>query len=435
MSYGGATSVYTASGASSLLHNRLTHSLKVGQVGRRMSQYLLADPKNRLGIDAAGGLDPNVVEAAGRAHDLGHPPFGHIGEEVLDEIARCHGLSDGFEGNAQTFRILATLIKRYSGEEHNLVEGLGLTEATLAACVKYPWERGKSGKRYQKYGYIDVDEGRFNDLVAPYLKPDPDKGTLEAQIMDWADDISYATHDIEDFSLDGRIPLWTLAHDQHGKAPNAVFTAVNPEQFDAFWTYADVKLSMIGKVATPEAKRQFQLLSTLFPRRQADGSRNQEALLQKLASHIITLTSKATTVLPTGELDRDVNVVGLVEALKQLTWYFVIDRPEIISMQRGQVKRLRAVTEEFISWATHVYRTEDKPIGNGEPRKISANEMVINAGALPPLLRDLIDSLLETNNRHMAYPESRSKNIVRGVIDFVASLREAEVDEYYQRMC
>ncbi|MHC5832685.1 MAG: HD domain-containing protein, partial [Nostoc sp.] len=86
------------------------HSLKVAQVARRLAERLkeLNNSNSNL-IDKSGGLDPDVVEAAAIAHDLGHPPFGHIAEKELDQLARSHGLSDGFEGNAQTFRILTLL--------------------------------------------------------------------------------------------------------------------------------------------------------------------------------------------------------------------------------------------------------------------------------------------------------------------------------------
>ncbi|SDY69257.1 dGTPase [Geodermatophilus africanus] len=434
-SYTAPRATSSASGASALPHNRLTHSLKVGQVGRRMAQYLINDSDNATGIEQAGGLDPNVVEAAGRAHDLGHPPFGHIGEEVLDAVAAELGLNDGFEGNAQTFRILASLVQRYSRQDKQPSDdGLNLTSATLAASVKYPWPRGESGKRWRKFGYISLDEAKFQDMVAPRLLS-RDKGTLEAQIMDWADDITYATHDIEDFALDGSIPIAALHHRQEGDGDDAFFRPVNPEEFEAFWSYAETKLRAMDKVTSAEAKREFQRLATLFPRRQPDGSRRAEAHLSRLSSHIITLTSQATSVNAVGELERHEEIVGLVNALKQLTWYYVIDRPDVASAQRGQRKRLRALTLELVDWCTEAFRTEDIPPWGGHPTKLSASEIRANANALPDFLRDLVSTLLEANNRHGAYRDDRARNIARGVIDFVASMRETEVDELFSRMC
>ncbi len=125
------------------IHNRLTHTLKVGQLGRRIAQRFL---------DAVvdGDLDVAAVEAACLAHDLGHPPFGHVGEQTLDRLCTNSGLSrfpgvtwepipEGFEGNAQSFRILTRLARR------GRTKGLDLTVRTLNAAVKYPWKREGAG--------------------------------------------------------------------------------------------------------------------------------------------------------------------------------------------------------------------------------------------------------------------------------------------------
>ena len=130
----GVTQVVSPAGAGLLVHNRLTHSLQVAQVARAIAERVAEDPlTTRL-----GGCDPDVVEAAALAHDLGHPPFGHLGEQVLDRVAREKlGLVDGFEGNAQSFRIVTTIdLHGPSGA------GLDLTAAVRAAILKYPWTRG-----------------------------------------------------------------------------------------------------------------------------------------------------------------------------------------------------------------------------------------------------------------------------------------------------
>src|SRR6476646_1732632 len=106
---GGVTQVISPGGSGLLVHNRLTHSLKVAQVGRAIAERLGTDPRYRDLLDKLGGCDPDVVEAAALAHDLGHPPFGHNGERVLDTLARQRlGLADGFEGNAQSYRIVTS---------------------------------------------------------------------------------------------------------------------------------------------------------------------------------------------------------------------------------------------------------------------------------------------------------------------------------------
>src|SRR5215217_8143127 len=134
---GGVTQVISPGGSGLLVHNRLTHSLKVAQVGRAVAERLSADDRYADLLDKLGGCDPDVVEAAALAHDLGHPPFGHLGEQVLDRLARQRlGLVDGFEGNAQSFRVITTIdLHGPSGT------GLDLTAAVRAAVLKYPWTR------------------------------------------------------------------------------------------------------------------------------------------------------------------------------------------------------------------------------------------------------------------------------------------------------
>lgn len=330
-------------GLGALQHNRLTHSLKVGQVAGRMAQYLQADPKNAAGIAAAGGLNHLVAEFAGRAHDLGHPPYGHIGEDVLDQVAREQGLSDGFEGNAQTFRILSALIRRVS--EGQLKTGLGVTDRALAACVKYPWGRQAAGKKFRKFGYIALDQGSFDDWVRPLLKDSTDLDAedkpfkvplLEADIMDWADDVSYATHDLEDYALDGSIPLSLLRHEVSGTGPQADYRPVAPEEYRAFWHYASTRLQGRLEVSLAEAERTFQEAAANFPRRAATGNREDAAYMGRLSSDLIEDATNAAYITSAGQLKVRPEKRAQIEILKQLTWYYVIDTPRLVAAQRGQ---------------------------------------------------------------------------------------------------
>ena len=203
------TQVHTA-GSDDFLRTRLTHSLEVAQISREMGARL--------------GCDPDVVDVAGLAHDLGHPPFGHNGEAALDAAAQNCG---GFEGNAQTLRVLTRLEAKVDGA------GLNLTRASLDATCKYPWPR-RPGRR--KFGVYADDAPVFEWLRRS--APPGERRCLEAQVMDWADDVAYSVHDVEDGVHGGYLALHHLLADADERAALCA---------DVAGTYSDTPVGELGE--------------------------------------------------------------------------------------------------------------------------------------------------------------------------------------------
>lgn len=236
------------------IRNRLTHTLEVAQVGRELGKAL--------------GCDPDVVDGACLAHDLGHPPFGHNGERALAEIAEPIG---GFEGNAQTLRILTRLEAKVFSPV-GVPAGLNLTRASLDASVKYPWDYTNrpdvEGKPTRKFGVYDDDIEVYEWL----RKGAPEgKKCMESQIMDLADDISYSVHDVEDAIAGGTLDLAGLRADEERE--RVVNLAL---QWYGHNLTADDLRAALDRLSTAK------LLSTDF-----DGSRRSLAVLKDTTSQLI----------------------------------------------------------------------------------------------------------------------------------------------------
>lgn len=239
-------------GESDFPRTRLTHSLECAQIGRELGQAL--------------GADPDLVETACLAHDLGHPPFGHTGEAALAELA---GPCGGFEGNAQSLRILTRLeAKTFDG--HGRSVGLNLSRASLDAATKYPWGPDRDGR---KFGVYAEDREVFD-----WFRAGIHDGTrcLEAEVMDWADDIAYSVHDLEDAVVAGHLRLADL-HDRMERAELAALAGTR---------VPDVPASSFEEALD-------RLTALPFWPRAYDGSHRSLAALKNLTSQLIGRFARA----------------------------------------------------------------------------------------------------------------------------------------------
>lgn len=288
------------------VRNRLTHSLEVAQVARDLAHPL--------------GVHPDLAETAALAHDLGHPPFGHGGERVLDELAAGCG---GFEGNAQSLRIL-TRLEAKTFHPDGTSAGLNLTRATLDACTKYPWAKPDPTAQRAKFGVYDDDLAVFAWLRAGVSGA---RRCVEAQIMDIADDIAYSVHDFEDGIVGGRITSDRLDDPAERAAVWATTRAwYLPDADDAELEEAFASLRAVA--AWPD------------PRHGYDGTRAALAGLKNLTSDLIgvfcgavdSATRAAHGPRPLVRHDGDVVVPGptwtQITVLKGIAAHYVMQTPE-----------------------------------------------------------------------------------------------------------
>jgi dGTPase len=309
-----------------VFHNRLTHTLEVAQIGRRVAERLTGDEEGRRKAERLGGIDPDVVETAALVHDLGHPPYGHAVEKELNRlITEEYGLSDGYEGNAQSFRIVTKLAMR-----HPRFAGLNLTRASLNASLKYPWLREIGhAKKGKKWGAYETEREDF-DWVREEHPGLEDRPSVEAQIMDWADDVAYAVHDVDDFQRAGLIPL-----DR--------FRAGDPET-GRFAEYAAGRLEREVDEVKEVIGRILEGNPTQNPYPDPDVQRGHFKTFTAalIASYVTNLDiaddpkARDLLLIP-GDLRLEVDV------LKQLTWRYVIDDRSLKTQQHGQ----RRVVEDL----------------------------------------------------------------------------------------
>jgi dGTPase len=357
-------------GSDDFIRNRLTHSLEVAQVARELGASL--------------GCDPDIVDSAALAHDLGHPPFGHNGEEALDEVAASCG---GFEGNAQTLRLLSRLEAKTFAPDGRSV-GLNLTRATLAACVKYPWARGEAPDGSGKFG-VYTDDAELFDWVRG--DAEPLRRPIEAQVMDLSDDIAYSVHDVEDGVVGGWFTLDLASLDA---------SAVHRVARDWYDAGLDA-----GRLTS--ALERLEAMSE-WPRQPLDQSRASRAALKSLTSALIgrfVMAAQSATVQQWGS-------GPLVRYDADL---------EVPEATRDEITVLKAVAAHYV---------------------MRAGDRASHLGSQRDLLQNLVKALVESGGRELE-PDIRADHDaatdeagrLRAVIDQVAGLTDLSAPLWAERLC
>lgn len=371
-----------------IFHNRLTHSLKVGQIARRLAEKCLRDhPGTAWGPSLP---DPDAAEAAGLAHDLGHPPFGHVAEEELDEQVRNAGLEDGYEGNAQTFRIVVQLAASDARSEREVtpVQGLNLTRRTLNGILKYPWAYKENAEKPGKWGHYSTEKQVF-DWVRQ--ETGHQRRSLIAEIMDWADDITFAIHDLTDFYCAGRIPIDRCKGDKSLERDRLIESMFQrkPEWSGEREDYI-LALSAIVELFPFQPDERFT------------DSLADRARLYAYSSGLIRHFMDAFSVeFEDGETTIKVESSARreVEVLKQFIWQYVIENPDLAVTQNGQ--RL-AVREVFAALR----------------KAADSGRLHIFPGAYREVIRDTEDDKLR----------------IRLVADCISGMTERELMDFHRRL-
>jgi dGTPase len=374
-----------------IFHNRLTHTLEVAQIARRLAEKFIDAGKRSEG-PVPVGLDPDVVEAAALAHDLGHPPFGHKGEETLRELAEEDEVDEGFEGNAQSFRIVTRLAA------HNTqYGGLNLTRATLNAILKYPWLQSDCGRpetKEDKYGAYLSDQVMFDFAREGCTSV---SRSLGAEIMNLADDIAYSVHDLDDFYRAGLVPIELLASRQ-----------AELEAFLDRWA-DDPK----AKITSEDIRANRELIEdtlAFFEISEAyDGTFMQRAELRSRNSALLGDFVQAVSLVESPgqglRIHLDADRKFSIRFLQRLVWDFVIENPRLATLQLGHRDIVR-----------RLYTTYRDAVRAGDARLV------------PPAFLSELEAIKTNTSLPAEYQQ------IRLAVDIVASMTEDQARLLHNRI-
>lgn len=473
------TQVVPQTGVGPVMHNRLTHSLKVSAVARVIASNLAgrvarheasrrgAALGNALGEDdptgavlaRLGGCDSTVAQAAAHAHDLGHPPFGHLGERVLDRVARERlGLAEGFEGNAQTFRVLTVLDTL--GRDF---PGLNLTAAVRASVLKYPWTRGEwvgvdaaqhpverrprgvgldPENGAEKFSCYAVDAEQMADARAAFPAIADGVQTVECAIMDLADDIAYAVHDLDDFTRAGVLQQAAVSRElQVWLEESAALDAEPRSALEADWRRPGRSLELLwrrlrskdGWIADREAFRDAvqrvsdelaeELLAVPY-----DGGIASERAVSDFTRRWIERLRASVVVeerprLRGGHVRLDQRAWHEVAVLKFVHAHFVLERPNLAQAQRGQARVLEELVLGYEAWLTDPEDAGRAPRALLEWVDESTQQLFELHAERPELVRG-----------DTSAPGIRRQGRARAILDFVSSFTDQQAVSSFAAM-
>ncbi len=451
------TQVVTAGATSGVVHNRLTHTIKVTAVARAIAVRLLRSEDRELLRDL-GGLDHVVVQAAAGAHDLGHPPFGHLGERALDRLARTRfGLSDGFEGNAQTFRILTELEVHGPSDE-----GLNLTAAVRAAVLKYPWARlhvpdphptdwtlpprgaghGREGTGAAKFSAYLVDVPEMLEVLAAFPRLPPGRQTLECAVMDLADDIAYSLHDVEDFHRSGVLQFSPVSSEfRSWLVERAHYSLMDPRDLaradrqpgaglerlrrrllsrDDWMFDEDVYATAVTTVGEEFVEG---VLASPY-----DGSMTADRAISGFVSrwidHLIgSVQITRDPPMRSAYAVMDSRAWHEVQVLKFVNSYFILERPDLAMFQRGQEQTIEQLVVGLDEWLS------DRHDAARAPRRLID---LVNAATYG--YRRIGESHPEWLDGKVSEAQAFRMGRGRGVVDFVSSLTDAQAVAFASKL-
>ena len=375
-------------GQADFFRTRITHTVEVAQIARRLSY--------RLGTQAGLELSRlndlcDISEASAIAHDFGHPPFGHTGEEGLndavDATADRWGLDKvevgGFEGNAQTFRMLTWSLARAEIRDGapTRLRGLQLTRAVLDAVIKYPKTRQSLEDR--KWNYYPSESSAFN-WTRENLPSEYKEQSLEAQIMDWSDDVAYATHDVEDWGMAGLMPLVLLS--QSGAAREWLSQKVIERMTasEKIYSASDEQASKANVKNLPTEDEMAGVVKSLFE--DADGfgglrtlgteydsSAKATAAMARMRGQLFNMALEGINIVPRDGADagfparhrynlslndstKNRAIKNRVAVLKEMLWIYVLHDPKLATQRMGQ----RQVVKDIYGIYADVVKNDDK---------------------------------------------------------------------------